>query len=227
MNFFDKVEDVFKTWHYDHPRILYALMRSLRPTIAVEIGTYRGYAACYMAQALKENGAGHLFCIDNFSEGMQQKYDAHHWHNNLRECGVNNWATLLIGKSSDVVWPDTVDFAYIDGWHGYNTVVQDFLSCSTRGAECICLDDTNSTVGPSLFIQRLRGGIEWDMCEILRDCGIAICTRRKKKKPISFSQESLENPGVVMSEWTTLQKAEFLNRLTVETGVDYQDFVFE
>src|SRR4051812_20105134 len=133
MNFFDKVEKLFATWHYDHPRILYALIRSLKPTIAVEIGTYRGYAACYMAQALKENGNGHLYCIDDFSEGMQKKFDANHWRSNLEECNLLNWTTLLRGKSSEVKWPDKVDFAYIDGWHGYTTVVEDFISCSSRG----------------------------------------------------------------------------------------------
>src|SRR5271166_4779601 len=105
-NFFETVESVFHDWHYDHPRILYALMRSLKPTVAVEVGTYRGYAACYMARALQENESGLLYCIDDFSEGMQKRYDAQHWHQNLVICGVREWAKLLVGKSSEVVWPD-------------------------------------------------------------------------------------------------------------------------
>lgn len=227
MNFFEVVEEVFATWRYDHPRILYALMRSLKPSVAVEVGTYRGYAACYMAQALKENGRGYLYCIDDFSEGMQKKYDADHWHDNVRKCGLSEWVSLIVGKSSDVVWPDKVDFAYIDGWHGYKTVIADFVKAASRGAECICLDDINSTVGPSLFVQRLHGSNEWDVCEILRDCGLAICTRKQKKKPVSFSQESGQNAGTVLSEMTTEQKKSFLASMSKETGVDYSDFLFE
>jgi hypothetical protein len=227
VNFFETVERVFETWHYDHPRILYALMRSLKPKVAVEVGTYRGYAACYMAQALKENGAGHLYCIDDFSEGMQKKYDANHWHANLAACRVSEWATLLVGKSSEVEWPVTVDFAYIDGWHGYKDVSADFRAAAFRGAECICLDDTESTVGPSLFVQRMRGSYTWDVCEILRDCGLAVFIRRKAKKPVGFCQEPNSNSGVVMTEWTTEQKRDLLTNLAVETGVDYSDFVYE
>lgn len=227
MDFFERVEALFHDWHYDHPRILYALMRSLRPEVAVEVGTYRGYAACYMARAVQENGIGHVYCIDDFSEGIQQRYDEDHWRDNLRTCGVLSRATLLRGKSSEVSWPERVDFAYIDGWHGFSTVAEDFNSADSRGAECICLDDTDSTVGPSLFLQRLRSSTEWDVCEVLRDCGLAICTRRLKKKPVSFSQESSRDHGVVMTEWSTEQKREFLGQLTTETGVDYTDFKFE
>lgn len=227
-DFFETVERVFHDWHYDHPRILYALMRSLKPTVAVEVGTYRGYAACYMAQALKENGVGHLFCMDDFSEGMQRKFDADHWHKNLTACGVSDWATLVVGKSSEVQWPDRVDFAYVDGWHGYTTLVEDFYNAAIRRAECICLDDVDSTVGPQLFIQQLRNeSPHWDVCEVLRDCGLAICTRRQKKKPVSFCQESTSNAGVVMSEWTTERKRQHLQRLTAETGVNYSQFEFE
>ena len=226
MNFFERVEKVFETWHYDHPRILYSLMRSLKPEIAVEVGTYRGYAACYMAQALKENGRGHLYCIDDFSEGMQQRYGSDHWCDNLRVCGVLDWVTLIQGKSVDVAWPDSVDFAYIDGWHGYRTVALDFQNAARRGAECICLDDVVSTVGPALMAQRLRDGSEWGVCEIFRDCGLAICSRRMGRV-LTFSQESESNSGVVMTGWTMEQKREFLVGLTNETGVEYADLALE
>lgn len=55
MNPLDRIGSQFPNWRYDHPRILYGLIRSLKPRTVMEIGTYRGYAACYMAQACKEN----------------------------------------------------------------------------------------------------------------------------------------------------------------------------
>lgn len=232
MSFFDTVEEVFSMWHYDHPRILYALMRSMKPDVAVEVGTYTGYAACYMAQALKENGKGRLYCIDDFSlvhqDSTGRKNGPEHVWSNLHRCGLNsNLVTLLEGKSEEVEWPDKVDFAYVDGWHGYNEVEYDFNKCASLGAECICLDDVNSTVGPSLFVQRLRDNPEWDVCEVFRDCGIAICVRRRKKKPVSFCQESLNNPGVDLTALTTEEKRTLFKQLTLETGVDYGDFRFE
>src|SRR5581483_9979767 len=128
----------------------------MRPMTVVEVGTYRGYAACYMAQALLENGEGHLYCIDDFSEGTQKRYDAGHWRGNLYHCGLSNWATLIEGKSQDVRWPAKVDFAYIDGWHGFQVAMSDFLQCNKRGAECICLDDATTTVGPMMVVDDIR-----------------------------------------------------------------------
>lgn len=221
MSFFDTVESVFHDWHYDHPRILYALMRSLRPEIAVEVGTYRGYAACYMAQACKENNVGHVFCIDDFSEGMQKKYDADHWRDNIEKCGVTPHVTLVIGKSTEVQWPKKVDFVYIDGWHSYSTALVDFNAASSRAAECICLDDVTSTVGPSLLVKKIRETGVWDVLEIFRDCGLAVCIRRKPKPPCNFSQELLGNPGTVMTGWTLEEKRAHLSSASLVTSVDY------
>ncbi len=225
-NFFEKVEEVFATWHYDHPRILYSLIRSLKPKVCVEVGTYRGYAACYMARALQENNQGGLlYCIDDFSEGMQQKYDAKHWQDNINACGVADTAWLSVGKSSSWQrWPDTVDFAYIDGWHGFEQTDQDFGMAASRGAECICLDDITSTVGPSFFVQKLREDDGWDVCEIYRDCGLAICVRKKPKPPVTFSQELPNHPGVVLTGMTAQQKREHLQETSKITGIDYSDY---
>jgi len=223
-NFFETVERIFHDWHYDHPRILYALMRSLKPKIAVEIGTYRGYAACYMAQALKENGDGHLYCIDDFSEGTQKKYDSHHWDENVSKCGLSGYITLIIGKSEEVAWPSKVDFAYIDGWHSLRQCESDFAMAAESGAECICLDDVTSTVGPSFFVQELRKTGEWDVLEIFRDCGLAVCVRRKPKSPVTFSQELPNHPGVVLTGMSVEKKWEHLDAASLVTGVDYSEF---
>ena len=40
--------------------LLYQIIRNIKPKVAVEIGTHRGKAAFYMAQALKDNGEGIL-----------------------------------------------------------------------------------------------------------------------------------------------------------------------
>jgi len=75
VNHLAAIDAQFPNWNYMHPSVLYGLCRSLKPRVVVEVGTYRGYAACYMAQACKENGFGHVVAIDDFSEGMQKKYD--------------------------------------------------------------------------------------------------------------------------------------------------------
>ncbi len=225
--FFETVERLFHDWNYRHPAILYALMRSLKPKVAVEIGSYRGYAACYMSRALQENGSGHLYAIDDFSEGMQKKYDVSHWQANLEACGVRDFATICVGKSSlSELWPETVDFAYVDGWHSFKQTRYDFIMAANRGAECICLDDITSTVGPSMFIQFIREEYrkEWDVCEIYRDCGLAICVRKKPKPPVTFSQELPNHPGVVLTGMTAAEKRKHLDDASKVTGIDYSDY---
>lgn len=225
MAFFDEVDQVFATWKYDHPRILYALIRSLKPETVVEVGTYRGYAAAWMAQALKENGKGHLYCIDDFSEGTQQKYDSKHWEDNLRILGVLDHYTLIVGKSQEVTWPDKVDFAYIDGWHSFDAAHQDFSEAWARGASCICLDDVKSTIGPSMLAQRIKNTPFWDVAEIFSDCGLAICTFRQPRPEVNFSQE-LDGPGTVMTGWSVTERLEHLNKAVERNKMSYIGFDF-
>src|SRR5690242_4920627 len=48
----------------DSAWLLYGIARSLKPKIAVEIGSARGKSACFVGMALKENGFGRLYAID-------------------------------------------------------------------------------------------------------------------------------------------------------------------
>ena len=51
----------------DSSWLLYALTRSLKPRICVEIGSARGKSACAVGLALQRNGGGKLFAIDPHS----------------------------------------------------------------------------------------------------------------------------------------------------------------
>lgn len=222
------VERLFHDWHYDHPRILYALMRSLKPEVAVEIGTFRGYGAAYMARALQENKKGRLFCIDDFSLTFHTaKYgDAReHLMSNLRACQVADVVTVLDGKSDAVQWPETVGFAYIDGWHSYLAARHDFDKCAALGAECICLDDTVQSVGPRMLVKEIRDGGEWDVVDLLRDCGLTICMRRIKKGPITFSQEMPGHIGHDLQTFTKQEQMEHFAQASAINGITYDPII--
>jgi hypothetical protein len=197
MTFFDTVEKLFRDWNYGHPKVLYGLIRSLRPAVVVEVGAYRGYGSAYMAKAIQDNNHGHLYCIDNLqlSHTEMREDPARHWHENLSACGVRDWATLLVGDSDKVKWPGRVDFAYIDGWHSYAQTRKDFEACASRGAECITLDDVWKCVGPRQLLNEIRASGEWDVVEIRRDNGLGICYRRSPAGPVTFSQEDPHHQG--------------------------------
>lgn len=225
--FFETVEARFTDWNYGHPRILYALIRSLKPAVIIEAGTYRGYAACYMARALQENNSGHLYCIDNFSlndhtwrYGDPEK----HWNDNLAACGVRNWVTLLKGDSDKVKWPDKIDFAYIDGWHSYDAVRHDFNKCEALGATCICMDDTINCVGPRLLATEIRAiNSRWCILDLPSDNGLSICMRNWKRIDVTFSQELPNNPGVDLTRLTSDERVKHFEQATEATGICYDE----
>lgn len=223
-DFYSTVEQVFHDWRYDNPKILYGLIRSLKPAVVVEVGMYRGYSASWMAKALQENGTGHLYGIDNFSltEHVARYGDPRaHLESNLRTLGVRDTITILEGDSDKVLWPVSVDFAYIDGFHSYLTTWHDFQQCAQQGAECICFDDTTQSVGPRLLMGEIRERGQWDVIDVRRDCGMTICMRRKVKGPITFSQELPDNPGVDLQQLTDLEQQLHLSLAQRTTGVDY------
>lgn len=222
-SFFDTVESIFHDWNYGHPKVLWGLVRALRPKVVLEVGTYRGYAAAYMARALQENNSGHLYCVDNFSltDHVGRYGDpVKHWRDNLMKCGVVDFATLICGDSGSVPLPRSVDLAYIDGWHSYLQAKQDFELCAQRGAQCICLDDTLNCIGPRRVVAELDPN-QWTAATIPNDNGLTICSRAVNRR-VTFSQE-LPGPGTDITAYTDQQLREHLAQASALNGVVYGD----
>jgi len=224
-DFYQTAEERFQDWNYDHPKILHGLIRSLKPAVAVEIGTYRGYAACYMARAIQENNCGHLFCIDNFSllDHVERYGDpVAHWEENLRQAGVREWATLLKGDVAEVEWPKRVDFAYIDGWHSYQACKSDAERCMALGAECITFDDVLTTVGPRKYFAELSEDPAWQCILIQRDGGLGIAYRKMPMRRVEFIQELPDHPGQTLHAMNDAEVKEQIKAAAKVTGLDYR-----
>ena len=218
------IDAVFPDWSYGHPHVLHGLIRSMKPDVCVEVGTYLGFGAAWMAQALKLNGNGHLYCIDNFGlndRPIQGGNPRKHLEENIATLGLTDWVTILEGDSSAVEWPEKVDFAYLDGWHGYLAVLHDWKQCEARGAECICLDDTVQSVGPRMLTMDVRMDGDWDVLDVLRDCGLSVCMRKLPKGPITFSQENPTHPGVDLQVVTKDYQVRHFDELSKRNRVNY------
>lgn len=224
MNFYANVASVFPDWTYGNPHVLYGLIRSMKPAVCVEVGTYLGFGAAWMAQALKENGRGHLYCIDNFGlndRAIQQGNPRRHLEENLEKLELTEWVTILEGKSNEVQWPERVDLAYVDGWHSYLACKHDFEQCAKRGAECVCFDDTTMSAGPRMLTMDIRMEGEWDVVDILRDCGMTIAMRKLPKGPITFSQENPNHPGVDLQVVSRGYQISHFEEMECINGVKY------
>ncbi len=79
--------------------LLHGLVRSMRPTVCVEIGSARGCSACYIGLALRQMGRGKLFAIDphaptdwNDSKSVDT-FDL--MRENLRAFGVEDFVEIV------------------------------------------------------------------------------------------------------------------------------------
>lgn len=176
--FIEEVERI--PYRYRAPRILYGLIRWLEPDVIVEVGTHIGYAACWMGRALEENGHGRLYCIDNWcwTEHDQKAQ----WEVNLAACGVRDVVTLIEGRSQEVCWPESIDFAYVDGNHTYPTSTLDCIKAKRLGAAVIAIHDTVACEGTARMARTVRYlWHDWDVLEDNAEQGLLIAKRQEPK----------------------------------------------
>lgn len=171
-----------------HSKLVYGLVRSLRPMVAVEVGCWRGHMSCWIAKAMQDNGVGELHLIDNFS---LPGGSAANLHNALVKCGVAERAIITDGLSSEATWPIAVDFAYIDGDHSYEGCAKDVQLAISRGAKCICIHDTVSWWGPRQVLDELEAQeqSDWQHINFNYDEGLAVLLKKTPKPPLTHAKE--------------------------------------
>lgn len=150
---------------YQHGRILYAVLRDFiknrsddAPLTIFETGTARGFSAVIMAKALKDSGcAGKIVtfdilphavpmywnCIDDH-EGTKSRYELLAPWQDLTAPYI-----LFIEGDSRInlsrVAADRIEFAFLDGAHGYDDVLFEFRTVAARQkiGDLIVFDDYN------------------------------------------------------------------------------------
>ncbi|MEW5895580.1 MAG: class I SAM-dependent methyltransferase [Candidatus Omnitrophota bacterium] len=121
----------------------------------LEIGTWAGSSAFIWAGICKEEGKGKIFCVDhwraspNSPEVMKKAVKNDRIFNlflhNMRAGGHENVFSLR-GPSDEllkVLKPESFDFIYVDGDHGYSQARKDILSAVSllKDGGIICGDD--------------------------------------------------------------------------------------
>jgi Methyltransferase domain len=150
---------------YTEGAYLYAVMRKVRPRVAVETGVANGFSTAFTLLALRENGDGHLHSIDLPRE-VGREYEAGTFYEGEGRAGIpagsepgwlipselrEQW-TLLLGRSQDELPPllerlGTIDSFMHDSEHSFDCMWFEFNAAwpRLRAGGVLLSDDVNST----------------------------------------------------------------------------------
>ena len=157
-------------------RFYYSLVRCVRPGLVIETGTLIGYSTLCIAQALEDNGAGHVHSFDIFPivpdyvsaviGPCEDLYCAARAH--VEKAGVSHRVTLHKGDSSDNIGrvfhdgrPE-VHLALIDGDHALEGCFKDWNAVAPLIAPdgLVVVHDTNlarcTWFGPRCLLETIR-----------------------------------------------------------------------
>jgi predicted O-methyltransferase YrrM len=143
----DAREDLYIPISAEAGNLLYALARAIRPETVVEFGTSYGISTLYLAAAVTDNGAGHVFTTELSAKKVAAA------RANLDEAGVGDAVTILSGDAlqtlNDV--PGPIRLALLDGWKDLCLPVLRLLEPKLAPGALIAADDiTHATLAPYL-----------------------------------------------------------------------------
>src|ERR1700729_2101510 len=130
-------QDAYIPISADAGKLLYALVRAIRPETVVEFGTSFGISTIYLAAAVTDNGTGHVVT----TELSTRKAEAA--RSNLRQAGVAEAATILIGDARQTLRevPGPVGLVLLDGWKDLCLPVLRLLEPKLAPGALVAADD--------------------------------------------------------------------------------------
>jgi predicted O-methyltransferase YrrM len=150
---------------YAEGTYLYAVMRHVRPHVAVETGVANGFSTAFSLLALERNGEGHLHSVDLPRE-VGRDYEAGAFYEGEGRAGIpsgsepgwlippelkERW-TLVLGRTQDELPPllerlGTIDSFMHDSEHSFDCMWFEFNAAwpRLRAGGVLVSDDVNST----------------------------------------------------------------------------------
>jgi predicted O-methyltransferase YrrM len=139
-------------------RLLYALVRAVRPATVVEFGMSFGISTLFLAAAVHDNGAGHVFTTELSSAKIAAAKAT------FARTGLDQAITVLEGDARETLasLDGTVDFLFLDGWKDLYLPVLQLLEPRLRPGALVIADDVDMpSVAPYLsYVREPASGYE-------------------------------------------------------------------
>ncbi len=174
--------------------LYYGITRSLRPSVVVIIGSWRGFVPLIIGQAIQENCSGKILFIDPSFVDDQWTNDVDAY---FASYGVNCIHHYLMTSQEFIESPGFKDLVvvmlFIDGMHTYEQCKFEFESFShlLSHDSVVLMHDSSSKIKSSMygteneyehtvwkFLKELRQRNDFDIIEFPIDQGIAIIKPR-------------------------------------------------
>jgi predicted O-methyltransferase YrrM len=152
-------------------RLIYLLVRSRKPTLAVEFGASFGLSAIHIAAALRDNGMGRLVSTE-LSPSKATRAAEH-----LQQAGLSDRVELRHGDAfQTLAGIDKVDFLLLDAWKPLYLPMLKQLEPGLSPGCLIIADDTIKMRAEMLpYIDYVRDSANgYVSCEIPLDDGLEL-----------------------------------------------------
>jgi predicted O-methyltransferase YrrM len=118
-------------------RLLYNLVRAIRPGTVLEFGTSFGISTLYLAAAVRDNGSGHVVTTElNAAKAAAAR-------RTFAETALDDVVTVLEGDARDTIRRAAVSpgFVFLDGWKDLCLPVLRLVEPTLRPGTLVVADD--------------------------------------------------------------------------------------
>ena len=161
-----------QTWVENEEKALLFAVGAFAPGFGtvVELGSYQGGSASYLAAGIARRGRGRLHSIDPHLGAptwfglAPYKRTLEAFRHCIGYCGLDGWVQSHVGDSSSLasVWPaEGIDAVFIDGDHSFLGALKDFecWAPKVRPGGLIMFDDVNGSMAELNEMIRMLDGL--------------------------------------------------------------------
>lgn len=135
----DAYQDLYLSVAPESGRLLYSLVRAIKPATIVEYGMSYGISTLHLAAAVRDNGAGHIITTEMSSHKLAAARAT------FAEAGVSDLITILEGDARTTLKTvgGPVQFVLLDGWPDLDLTVVKILEPVLAPSALIVGDNVN------------------------------------------------------------------------------------